>query len=305
MSRDVQVRVGSLPESGPDPALITGWGLPTWRYEAANEPNGTVDPAKWNVRDQSTFGNLPDAGVLSSSMIDVLDGKLRIRAQWRASASTTSTGATGNPTVRWMNEGYMDHRVSGGTPLIYEQQFGIWEVRMACAMKVGESLGTGGGMWLRNASSGEVDFTEHWGSGPAAATSLPTGPNPRPAQPKPNAGSPTLTFHGDTMGGGTKKSYTLPNVFDQMRTWRLMWTPDVIQITLDGTVVVNIPQTDSATAYLWTDPGFAQPWHIRFNMHIGVTPLYWGLPDPDHHEWTLDPVQLVEYVRMYNWDNRP
>jgi beta-glucanase (GH16 family) len=290
----------------PDESYIVGWGYPTWsdEFDYVNPSTGlpAIDPVKWNVRDRSTFGLLNDASVIYPSQVTVnSSGQAVISAEWLSSPIVTTTGPAGNPTNRWHKTGYFEHRRSTSADVIYSQQFGIWEYRAKLPMVTGESLGTLGAIWLRNGSTGELDMTEGWGSGPADMAAV---TNLHPAGLKPNTGKTTLTVHTQTSGtGNVKKAWTIsPAVYDEWHTYRLTWTPDLFRFEVDGAPQINETPTSSggAYAYFWTDPAFASAWHIRINLHIGPSTAYWGLPDPAHPEWTADPQQmLVDYVRMY------
>jgi beta-glucanase (GH16 family) len=296
----------------PDEAFIPGWGYPTWsdEFTYVNPSTGVpeIDPTKWNVRDRATFGLLNDASVIYPSQVTV-NGSAQavISAEWLGSPIVTSTGPQGNPTNRWHKTGYFEHRRSTAADVIYSQQYGIWEYRCKLPMVTGESLGTLGAIWLRNASTGELDMTEGWGSGPSGMTAV---ANLHPAGLKPNTGTTTLTVHTNTSGtGNVKAAWTMsPAVYDEWHTYRLTWLPDLFRFEVDGVPKVSLTPSSTisttagtrSAAYLWSDPAFTSPWHIRINLHIGPSVDYWGLPDPAHPEWTADPQQLlVEYVRMY------
>lgn len=287
---------------------LDGWGYPTWQDEFNS---ATIDNSKWNIRDRSgdgpgtggAFGLLNDASVIDWKQCSInSNGQLSIKANWLPSPVVTTTGPSGNPTNRWHKTGYLEHRKTTNADVIYSQQYGVWEYRVAMPMVTGTSLGTLGAVWLRNGSTGELDLTEGWGSGPSTmpANSL------HPAGLKPNTGTTTLTMHTQTSGtGNIKKAWTItPAMYGQFKTYRLTWTPSVFKFEVDGVVKINETPTSSggAYSYFWTDPAFMAPWHMRINLHIGPSTKYWGLPDPEHREWTEDGLEmLVDYVRMYKY----
>lgn len=292
----------------PDESYIPGWGYPTWSDEfnyidpVTSQP--AIDPAKWNVRNrEGDLGLLNDASIVQRTQSTANSaGQLRIAAEWLSSPVITNTGPQGNPTYRWHKTGYIDHRISGSAVVVYSQRWGIWEYRAKLPMVTGESLGTLGAIWLRNSSTGEIDMTEGWGSGPST---MPAVANLHPAGLKPNTGTTTLTIHTDTAddNNNVKKAWTItPAVYDSWNTYRFTFTPDVFRLEVNGVVKVNETPTSSggAYAYFWTHPAFAQPWHLRINLHIGPSTSYWGLPDPNNRQWTADPQELlVDYVRCY------
>jgi putative cell wall-binding protein len=311
------------PEPTPDPdpqdGYVDGWGYPTWQDEFGTD--GTPDPESWNVRDRSTFGLLNDATIIRSSQTRVEDGKVVIRGEWMPESDWqyTSTGPQGNPTLRAMKTGYLEHRLSSGSDTIYSQRWGMWQYKVKMPMKPDSSLGTLGAVWLRNAKSGEIDLTEGWGSGPKAAAKE----GWYPAQPKPNAGKTAFTVHSNTMGGGTKEAWTQPDpVYDEWVEYRFIYTPDEFSFyrkregetewveqfhltptswrMLPGTLAGPTPTTQDHFAKLWTDTAaYDSPWHIRMNLHIGPSTKYWGVPDPANPQWTDNPVMEVDYVRIY------
>jgi hypothetical protein len=293
--------------------------------DAASFPstNG-VNPNKWNIRDRSTFGLLNDATIIRDYQCVVVDNVLEIRGDWMDEVDWqyTTTGPQGDPTLRAMRTGYLEHRITSGTDTIYAQRYGCWEYRAQIPMAPDISMGTLGAVWLRNGKTGEIDMTEGWGSGPTASAKS----GWYPAQPKPNAGRTTFTIHSDTMGGGTKEAWTQPSpaIYAGWATYRFYYTPNEFTFLrkLDGetefvqqfkatpTSWESIPGTRSGGdsipqdhfAKFWTDTAaYDSPWHIRMNLHIGPSTLYWGVPDPDTQGWTANPRMYVDYVRMWEW----
>ena len=324
----VDLRTGRRVTRDVDPAYIPGWGLPTFRDEF--DTPGAPDPAKWNVRDRSGFGLLNDATVIKSEQCVVTSNGLEIRGEWlpQNQWEYTATGPQApENTLRAMKTGYLEHRRTTGSDTIYSQRYGIWEYRVKLPIATGNSQGTLPAVWLRNTKTGEIDMTEGWGSGPSGT---PAKTGWYPAQPKPNAGRTTFTIHSNTSGGGTKEAWTQPSpaIFDGWATYRFVYTPDVFAFyrkrdgldpdfveqfyltptshrSIAGTLSGTTPASQTHFAKFWTDTdAYDGPWHIRMNLHIGPSTAYWGVPDPDHPEWTDNPVMLVDYVRIYNYDNR-
>ena len=308
-----------------DPGYVPGWGLPKFRDEF--EVPGPPDPVKWNVRDRPTFGLLNDATIIAASQCVVTEDGLEIRGEWMPEAQWqyTTTGPQGNPSLRAMRTGYLEHRKQAGG-VIYAQRWGMWEYRTRIPMAVGVSMGTLGAVWLRNdvAAGGEIDMTEGWGSGPSA----PAKPGWYPAQPRSNAGRTAFTIHQATDSSGTKEAWTQPTpVYDQWVTYRFIYTPEEFSFhrkvdgvdpdfveqffltpaswrSLPGTLSGPTPPTQSHFAKFWTDPKYDAPWHLRMNLHIGPSTAYWGVPDPATPGWTDDPTMHVRYVRIYDYDSR-
>ncbi len=312
---------------GMDAANLPGWGLPAFRDEFDyRDAQGqlAMNPAKWKVWTRSGAGGLGllnDASVVDSSQVAAVTinglDVARIRAQWLPTPVSTTTGPRSDKdtaevevTDRWHKTGYFDAQVSGGPS--YSQRYGRWEARMKVPIEPGSSMGTLAAFWLRNTSSGETDIMETWGSGPAEAGPVPTY---RPQQPKTFPSTSTLTIHTQTSGDSTnrKKFWTTPVIAPTtgFHTWALEWTPTYLKYTLDGVVVADVAANssqavipDSGGQTLWTHPSFSTPWFVKFNLHIGPSTQYWGLPDPIHKEWTADNQDfLIDYVRI--WPYKP
>lgn len=289
-------RIGYLP----------GWGYPTWSDEFDHEDRRgrpCIDPAKWNVKDRPSFGLLNDASVIATSQVTVTGQRrakkrrARIRAEWMDRPIVTQGGPGGSNTERWHKTGYMDHRKPQGG-VNYEQRFGVWEFRVKMPLAKDTSLGTLAAVWLRNSSVGEIDIVEGWGSGPAHTPAN----RYHPAGLKPHTGKTTLTAHGNTMGGGSKAAWTLsPAVYDTWQTYRFTWTPSLFELRVNGVVKVH-ERPGGQVGYLWTNPVFQRPWHLRVNLHVGASRDYWGLPDPGHREWTAGNQDFkIDYVRCYRY----
>lgn len=301
-----------------------GWhpvfGMPTFRDEF---DGAVVDPANWSVKDAAWFGNTPDRAVIRSDHTFIDNSELVLRATWRDTPS-------GSP-ARWHDTGYIDHR-SGGTPpgtssssTIYSQQYGRWEV-CATTPTGPNTLGTLAAFWLRcNSTPGEIDVMEAWGY--AGTTPTSNGQFP---------GSSTLTFHSSTTSGTVNgKPYTktlgrvnqrlgdysssnwsymannlpLHPAFDGYHTWGFEYMPDYIRADYDGqeffyvTPTTPDPEDGSRTcAWLWDSDFFGSPFHMRCNLHVGMSETYWGVPDPDNRSITSDPLDFkVRYIRAWEY----
>lgn len=304
-------------ESIGDPGYIEGWGFPTWRDEFEGS---TIDPEKWSVKNRSWFGHTPDRAVISDQNASIDNGELLIRANWRDAPE-------GN---RWHDTGYLDHRIgNGGTSAsetIYSQRYGRWEI-CATTPTGPNTLGTLAAFWLRcNSHPGEIDIMEAWGY--AGTTPTSTGQLP---------GGSTLTFHSSTMAEPVNgKPYTkslirynyaagdysnmnwsyvsnnlpLHPAFDGYHTWAFEYMPDYIAAYYDGQQVCYLtpdmpdPENSSRTcAWLWDQDFWGSEFHMRVNLHIGMSEQYWGVPDPDNRSITSDPLDYrVKYIRAWRYD---
>lgn len=304
---------------GPKGAYLDGWGLPTWRSEF--DSSGPIDSAEWSVKDASWFGNTLDRAVIRSSNAFVDDGDLVLRGTWR-------TSSTGSP-PRWHDTGYVDHRIGGGganaSETIYAQQYGRWEI-CATTPTGNNTLGTLAAFWLRcNENLGEIDIMEAWGYGgvpPTTAGQLP--------------GGSALTFHSSTMSSAVNgkpyrktlirynealgdysnmawayisKNLPLHPAFDGFHTWAFEYMPDYIAAFYDGQQVCYLTPTmsdphnaGSTYAWLWDPDFFGSPFHMRVNLHIGISETYWGVPDNANRALTSDPLDYrIKYVRAWEY----
>lgn len=300
-----------------------GWGNPVWRDEFDHTDGGgnpAIDSAKWSVKDAAWFGQTPDAANIVSSACTVLPSQqLRIRGTWRSSPVVTSHGVDGNPTERWMDTGYMDHRIgNGGTSsssVIYSQKYGRWEVR-ATTPTGPNTLGTLAAFWLRcDSNLGEIDIMEAWGY---------EGTTPTSKQQVP--GGSVCTFHSSTLAGDVNgKPYQkyfwryneelgdysdnswaylsrndpLHPAYDGFHIWAFERTPTYIAVFYDEQEVART--TPAETPWLWDEDFFGSPLHIRLNLHIGMSRQYWGAPDPNNRAITQAPLDyIVDYIRVWS-----
>lgn len=305
---------------GPVGAYLEGWGLPTWRSEF--DVGTTIDPAEWSVKDASWFGNTTDRAVIRSDKAFIDAGELVLRGTWRGTSS-------GSP-ARWHDTGYADHRIgNGGTDAsatIYAQQYGRWEL-CATTPTGNDTLGALAAFWLRcNSHLGEIDIMEAWGYG----GNPPTGAGQVP-------GGSVLTFHSSTMSGpvngkpyrktlirynealgdysNTSWSYVSRNLplhpaFDGYHVWAFEYMPDYIAAYYDGQQVCHLTPTmsdphnaGSTYAWLWDPDFFGSPFHMRLNLHVGISETYWGVPDNSQRALTSNPLDYrIKYVRAWRHD---
>ena len=297
---------------------IEGWGNPVWRdeFDYINPSTGlpAIDPSKWNVRQRAgDLGLLPDASVVEKTQVFVQDGKAVLRAEWLDEPVVTTTGPTGNPTNRWHKTGYMDHRWLKAGDISYQQQYGRWEIR-AKVPTGPNTLGSLAAFWLRNSLSGEIDIMEAWGFAGNPPTT--TGQVP---------GSSTMTFHSHTSGSSASgyqkffwrvdeqlKNYSNMNwsylsnnipitpAYNDFRTWAFEYTPTYLAGFYEGQEFGRT--TPAQTPWLWNSEYFGAPFHVRLNLHVGISTQYWGLPNPNNKHWTQDPMDfVVDYVRIYEY----
>lgn len=290
-----------------DPGFVEGWGLPTFRdeFDYTHPTTGlpAMDPAKWNIREDATFGKLNDATIIKKENVSVAaDGPggtrlCHIKGTWRDTPVITASGPSSPAnTERWHDTGYFEHRNPDANNTIYAQQYGRWEI---CAkVPTGpNTLGALAAFWLRNQNSGELDIMESWGFGVDGAVAGQL------------EGTSTMTTHTNTSGtGNIKKAWTIENtlgvaknVYADFHTWTLEWTPTYFRGYRDGLKFCD--ETPATYANLW-DPAFwGSPNHMRVNLHIGPSTQYWGLPDPNNKALTQDPLDYqIKYIRAWRYE---
>lgn len=295
----------------PDPAWLEGWGLPVWRDEFDG------DTSKWNVR--NNFLTM-DAARAMASNVEVNDGRMHLLGTW---LEVPETGPNLPEGIVTHYTGYVDTRnladSANPDPVHFSQQWGRWEVR--CQTPTGSNtLGALAAFWLRNdpiggqSYLGEIDILESWGG----AEEMPS----RETYVNWVYGSGFTSFHNNTNGSGAPpvngKTYRkaqfrhwqagVPRtVFAGMHTYVFERMPTYMLLSVDGIQVFRVtpespdPNNASDTLWwLWDEDFFGSPLHMRMNLHVGPSPLYYGLPDPDRRELTTDPLDFaVEYVRVY------
>jgi hypothetical protein len=235
--------------------------IPFWGTPVWRSEMNAGDLSLWNVRDRSTFGLL-------------------------------------NIDTRNLNTG--DHHFS--------QQYGRWEIR--CAPCVGANTrGAMPNFWMRcDSTPGELDIFEAWGGGGTMAADWTTY----------TQNTATTTIHSSTTsstvnGKPYRKIYWrhyqsgVPrNMNVGFHTFTFTYMPTYMEMEVDGILVFSIaptspdPVNGGTCAWLWDSDFFGSPIHMRINLHIGPSPNYWGLPDPNNRQWTVDPLDYaIDYVRVW------
>ncbi len=278
------------PVTTADPAILTGWGAPTWR----DEFSGTrIDDTKWNVRSRTDLGLLNDTAIPDASMITVSNGVSHIRAEWLP----TPLPRNGGQGILTHRTGYMDQAVRTSGDVGYSQKFGRWETRIK--VPTGQNtLGALAAFWLRNNKTGEIDIAESWGFG---------------AAPKTNGqrdGTSTTTIHNLTSGGSgyakygwtleeelKKKGVTVPKVYTNFVTIAFEYTPTYAATYYNG--IEAFRATPASHPMLWNPTYFDSPLHVRMNLHVGPSKEWYGIPDPARRYLTTALDYQVDYVRIW------
>lgn len=290
-------------ELGGDP-----WGAPDFHYNFSNLTD-------WNVRDN--FSTIDTARAVTANAVAGPDG-LHLLGTWLPDAPV----AGGPKGFYTHNTGYVDQRdlvdAANPTPHHYSQEFGRWEVR--CQTPTGDNTrGALAAFWLRNEGGlmGEIDILESWGGPAPAGTASEYDTWVK--------GSAVTSFHNNTNGAGAApvngKGYRkaqwrhfehgVPRgqVYSQMNTYSFVRMPDYISLHVNGVEVFNVTPTSTDpnnTAdtlwWLWDPDFFGGPMQMRINLHIGPNENYYGLPDPEQRELTVDPLDYhIEHVKVWRY----
>jgi hypothetical protein len=296
ISFDASLTASYAASAAPGDGSVAGWGAPDWRDEftyvdpATGKPG--VDPTKWNVRDRSTLGLLPDAAVVDRNQVTV-DGNniMHIRADWLDQPVIRTSGA--GPTQIWHKTGYLDQRSLRSGDVSRGQQYGRWEIR-AKVPTGPNTLGALAAFWLRNSNSGEIDIMEAWGydDGPLRDQKI---------------DSATTTIHTHTSSSANQKFFWTHSeqggpvpVWADFHTFAFELTPSYAAIIVDGKELARTTPAKNPT--LWNEAYFGSPLHMRLNLHVGPSALYWGLPDPNNRAATQNLDFQVDYVRTWSYD---
>ncbi|MDY0907911.1 glycoside hydrolase family 16 protein [Microbacterium sp. CFBP9034] len=279
-----------------DDDSVAGWGTPDWRDEFSYVDPATgkpaVDPTKWNVRERSTLGLLFDAAVVDRQQVTVdSEDTLHIRADWLDTPITRTSGT--GPTI-WHKTGYLDQRQLRTGDVSRGQQYGRWEIR-AKTPTGPNTLGSLAAFWLRNSQSGEIDIMEAWGYDNAAVRdqvidTATTTVHTHTSNPSLNK---KFWWHHSQHGGPTP-------VWDGFHTYAFELTPAYAAIIVDGKELARTTPAQNPT--LWNTEYFGSPLHMRLNLHVGPSALYWGLPDPNNRAATQNLDFQVDYVRTWAYE---
>lgn len=276
--------------------MLPGWGAPTWRDAFTHRDPKTgepeIDESKWNVRDRSDLGLLPDAAVPSRDQVSVDEqGIAHLRADWLSTPTRRGAGQGTTPTL-WHKTAYLDQRVLKPGDVSEAQRFGRWEIR-AKVPTGPDTYGALAAFWLRNSQSGEIDIMEAWGY------------NDGPAPGGQRIDTATTTVHTSTSGAGNEKYFwthadygAATPVWNDFHTYAFELTPTYAAIFFDGEKLATA--TPATHPNLWDEAFFGSPLHMRLNLHVGPSAQYWGIPDPLHKEWTRDLDYQVDHVRVWS-----
>ncbi|MEW1951428.1 glycoside hydrolase family 16 protein [Pseudarthrobacter sp902506025] len=246
---------------------------------AYDDEFNSLSPARWNVRDDATFGALSyDRAVIDSRNVRVADGVLHLEGK-KLSRPVNKSEA------RWFSTGYAD---SAGK---FSQKYGRWEMRARLPLTAGNSQGIWPAFWLRpdgGATDGEIDIMEAYGT-PSAA----------PVDPQDRAQG---TIHYDQSGTNKSSSWIslTPGLSNQFHTWGFEWTPQGMTWLFDGKAYKSVKRFHNP-AYEEAFETSAK-FHMRLNLQYGSP--YWGMPDPHNSSVTKDYADYqIDYIRVWSYKN--
>ncbi|MCW3038208.1 MAG: 1,3-beta-glucanase, partial [Solirubrobacterales bacterium] len=233
-----------------------------------NGPKGVgPDPAKWDLMTGDGWGNGAELQTYTASPANASTdgaGNLAITARREA-----GVGAHGITSARMESRGHYDFtygRLEARMKMPAGK--GLWPAFWA----MGTDIDTAG--WPGN---GEIDVTEVLGQDPATTYAHIHGP--------------VGTAGADYAWG---KAFTAPtSLADGFHTYGVLWSPGVIQWTLDGAVFATVRKADLQPGQGWV---YDHAFSLLLNLAVGGAQSWPGAPDAS----TPFPASmLVDWVRVY------
>lgn len=262
-------------------AMLGKDSKPDWRLVWSDDFNGsTLDRAKWNAEDHSTFGegNLELACLMSRSKnVEVAGGMLTLRA------------ARENPPVIC---GDKDSRFPDGrsytSAMLSTQGKAAWhhgrfEIRAKLPLAAGKSKGLWPAFWMRPANGsgdGELDIMEAIGTGDSEDS---------------EARSVHHTLWYDGKGTFAKQSYSAPvtgGPAGGFHTYAAEWQSGVMRWYIDGQLTFERNRGSAP----WIDEAFAGEFFLRLNLAVGGR---W--PGSPNSETEFPADMVVDFVRVFQW----
>jgi beta-glucanase (GH16 family) len=264
------------PATPAQPAASTqpeGWNL-AW----ADEFNDTtVDPAKWSVFNNSTYGDgNGELACLMAGNVTERDGYLTIRAEKLSTPKVCGSKDSRFPEGRSYTSGFLETKNKASFT------HGRYEVRFKAPIGAGTSKGLWPAFWLRptDGGIGELDVVEIIGSDSATAAT--------------QTNKVMHTLHYDYQRTHAKQggSYTLPSGgWDTgFHTAAVEWEPGAVRWYIDG--VLTYQRTLATTP--WLDEAFGRPFYLRLNMAVGGS---WPGSPNAATKFAAD--YVIDYVRVY------
>lgn len=267
--------------------LVTAFGLrqwlrPHWQLSWSDEFNGTsLDTAKWQVENNSTFGN--GNGELACLMsgpnnVIVRDGTLTLQARREDPPVKCGGKDTRFPNGR----SYSSAMISTQDKAAWHE--GRFEIRARLPLSPGTSKGLWPAFWLRPQSGsgdGELDVLEAIGTEPGDTA---------------ESGSVHQTLWYDENGTKPKQanvaSYADGRPATDFHTYAAEWRNGTIRWFVDGKMTY---QRDLASTP-WLNEAFAGQFFLRLNVAVGGT-----FPGAPTSATQLPAGMVVDWVKVYQW----
>ena len=237
----------------------------------------TLDPARWDVEDSSTFGegNLELACLMDRrDNVSVDAGELSLIARRESPPLTCGAKDDRFPGGRDYSSGFVS------TEGRASWRFARVEVRAALPTQPGTSKGLWPALWMRpeDRGRGEIDVLEALGTGSDLT----------------EAGLVHQTLHYDYLGTHPKVGSVpqLPADFDptQFHVYAIETEPGRMQWLIDGNVTMTLDRETTP----WIDEVLGSPYFLRMNLAVGGR---WpGRPDS---ATSLPAALRVDWVRVY------
>jgi beta-glucanase (GH16 family) len=260
-----------------DHRATTGRAGDGWRQVWADEFDGSaVDPRKWQVENDSTFGdgNLELACLMDRpENVSVSGGALHLVARREPRPLPCGASDARFPHGRDYTSAMLSTRDRASWTS------GRFEIRARLPTTPGHSKGLWPALWLRpvDGGGGEIDIMEAVGSdGPAAATSV----------------HHTLWSSGTAPVQKESTAASLPSgtTDSGFHVYGLDWEPDAIAFTVDGRVTFRRTGREAP----WIASTFRRPFFLRMNVAVGGR---W--PGAPTGSTTLPAGMDVDYVRIF------
>jgi len=255
---------------------------PGWQLSWSDNFSGSrLDSAKWQVENESTFGNgNKELACLMNrpANLRVANGQLSLTA-----ARESPPLACGNKDTRFpAGRPYSSAMISTKGKQSWHE--GRFEIRAKLPVTPGTSQGLWPAFWMRPASGsgdGELDIME------AIGTSNPSDPEARTVHQTlwydENGTKPKQSQVADVGGGGPAAGF---------HTYAAQWRAGKIDWYIDGKVVFS--RNLSTTP--WLNEAFAGEFFLRLNLAVGGT-----FPGSPTSTTRLPASMVVDWVKVYQW----
>lgn len=256
--------------------------IPHWELSWSDNFSGsTLDTAKWEVENESTFGNgNKELACLMSGPNNVIvaNGTLTLQARREVAPIKCGDKDTRFPSGRPYTSAMIS---TEGKEAWHEGKF---EIRARLPLAPGASKGLWPAFWLRPQSGtgdGELDVLEAIGTGPAD-----TG----------EVGTVHQTLWYDENGTYPKQStvarYPNDRPATDFHTYAAEWRGGMIRWFIDGRMTYE----RSMATTPWLKQAFSGDFYLRLNVAVGGT-----FPGAPTAATQLPAGMVVDWVKVYQW----